>query len=202
KKTTIKRKIPSTMASQHPDHANVPYWHDSAHITVQTEHKEAFLMYSDLGIEEYKWDWEGKLVDESVMERLLGQYYEYFQKNPLGKEKFLTFRLPNPKAETEFRLARAFLNLLSSAALTKKVGVHSPPLFEVILPMTESAEEMIAIQEAFKEISELKHALYKFDEVTLKQLEVIPLFEQVPTIIRSDEILQEYLTVYKKKFKI
>jgi phosphoenolpyruvate carboxylase len=197
----MKRKIPATMASQHPDHANAPYWHDSEHITVNHEHLEAYLMYSDLGIEEYKWDWEGKLVDESVMERLLGGYYAYFKENPLGKEKFLTFRLPNPKAETEFRLARAFFNLLSAAALTKKVGLHSPPLFEVILPMTESAEEMIAIQEAFTEIGELKHALYKFDAVAMKQIEVIPLFEQVDTIINSDKILLEYLTLYKKKFK-
>src|SRR5438034_607528 len=104
----MKRIIPSTMASQHPDHANKPYWHDSAHIAVQYEHTEAFLMYSELGIQEYKWDWEGKLVDESVMERLLGAYYTYFKEHPLGKENFLTFRLPNPKAETEFRLARAF----------------------------------------------------------------------------------------------
>ena len=189
------------MASQHPDHASTPYWHDSALITVQHEHEECFLNYSDLGIEEYKWDWEGKLVDESVMERLLGRYYTYFQENPLGKEKFLTFRLPNPKAETEFRLARAFINLLSADALAKKVGLHTPPLFEVILPMTETAEEMIAIQEAFKEISELKHTLYRFDENTIKSLEIIPLFEQVSTIIRSDEILQEYLHMYKKRFK-
>src|SRR6266480_3012833 len=166
-----KRKISATMASQHPDHANIPYWHDVANITVHDEHKECFLMFSDLGIEEYKWDWEGKLVDESVMERLLGEYYTYFKENPLGKDKFLTFRLPNPKAETEFRLARAFLNLLSSAALTKKVGLHSPPLFEVILPMTESAEEMIAIQEAFQEIRQLKHTLYRFDDLTIKNLE-------------------------------
>lgn len=196
----MKRKIPATMASQHPDHANVPYWHTTAHITVHDEHKELFINFSEIGIDEYKWDWEGKLVDESVMERLLGEHYTYFKDNPLGKEKFLTFRLPNPKAETEFRLARAFFNLLSAAALTKKVGLHSPPLFEVILPMTESAQEMIAIQEAFTEIGELKHALYKFDEVTMKQIEVIPLFEQVGTIINSDKILAEYLERYKKIF--
>lgn len=195
------RKIPATMASQHPDHASIPYWYDSAYIPVQAESKECFLMYSDLGIDEYKWDWEGKLVDESVMERLLSEYYDYFKENQIGKEKFLTFRLPNPKAETEFRLARAFLNLLSSAALAKKVGLHSPPLFEVILPMTESAKELIAIQEAFKEISELKHTLYRFDEATIENLELIPLFEQVSTIMKSDSILEEYLTIYKKKFK-
>lgn len=195
------RKIPATMASQHPDHANAPYWHNDAFITVQHEHEETYLAYSDLGIDEYKWDWEGKLVDESVMERLLGQYYQYFKDHPLGKDKFLTFRLPNPKAETEFRLARAFINLLSAAALTKKVGLHSPPLFEVILPMTESAEEMIAIQEAFKDISDLKHALLQFNGATIDNLEVIPLFEQVQTIIDSDAILEKYLKMYKERFK-
>ncbi|MEK7570855.1 MAG: phosphoenolpyruvate carboxylase [Patescibacteria group bacterium] len=196
----IKRKIPATMASQHPDHASVPYWHTEAFITVQHEHEETYSAFSDLGIDEYKWDWEGKLVDESVMERMLSNYYTYFKEQPIGKEKFLTFRLPNPKAETEFRLARAFINLLSSAALTKQVGMHTPPLFEVIIPMTESAEEMIAIQEAFKEISELKHTLYRFDESSIKELEVIPLFEQVDTIINSDKILEKYLQMYKERF--
>lgn len=195
------RKIPSTMASQHPDHANIPYWHNQAFIDVQNEGKECLLAFSDLGIGEYKWDWEGKLVDESVMERLFAEHFEYLKKNPIGKEKFLTFRLPNPKAETEFRLARAFLNILSASALSKKVGLHTPPLFEVILPMTESAEELIAIQEAFKEISELKHVLFKFEKSTLEDLEIIPLFEQVTTIIRSDKILEEYLKIYKKRFK-
>jgi phosphoenolpyruvate carboxylase len=197
----IKRKIPATMASQHPDHANAPYWHDDPFITVQHENEETYLAFSDLGIDEYKWDWEGKLVDESVMERLLSNYYQYFKEHPLGKDKFLTFRLPNPKAETEFRLARAFINLLSAAALTKKVGMHSPPLFEVILPMTESAEEMIAIQEAFKDISDLKHELLRFNDAGIENLEVIPLFEQVDTIIHSDEIIEKYLHMYKKSFK-
>lgn len=195
------RKIPATMATQHPDHANVPYWHKEAFITVLDEIEEAYLAFSDLGIDEYKWDWEGKLVDESVMERMLGNYYQYFKENPLGKEKFITFRLPNPKAETEFRLARAFIGLLSASALAKKVGLHTPPLFEVILPMTESAEEMIAIQEAFTDISDLKHQLLHFNESTIENLEIIPLFEQVETIIHSDEILEKYLSMYKKKFK-
>lgn len=189
------------MASQHPDHASKPYWHNKEYITTQHEHKECFLMYSDLGIQEYKWDWEGKLVDEAIMERLLHKYYEYFKTNPIGKEKFLTFRLPNPKAETEFRLARAFMGILSAAALTKQVGLHTPPLFEVILPMTETADEMIAIQEAFKEITQLKHVLYRVEGNTLKNIEVIPLFEQVPTIINSDKIIKDYIALHIKKFK-
>ncbi|MEK7598004.1 MAG: phosphoenolpyruvate carboxylase [Patescibacteria group bacterium] len=194
------RKIPGTMISQHPDHGSKPYWQKSAFIKTGDEIKESFLSFSELGTSEYKWDWEGKYVDESVIEKLLSEYHDYFRKNPLGKENFLTFRLPNPKVETEFRLGRAFMGILGAAGLARKIGFHSPPLFEVILPMTESAEEMIAIQEAFKEIASLKHALYDFGENSLKHIEIVPLFEQVTTIIKSDSILKKYLKLHQKKF--
>lgn len=188
------------MISQHPDHGNRPYWQKNAFIKTGDEIKECFLSFSELDTSEYKWDWEGKYVDESVIEKLLSEYNNYFKINPLGKEKFLTFRLPNPKVETEFRLGRAFMGILGAAGLAKKIGFHSPPLFEVILPMTESAEEMIAIQEAFKEIASLKHTLYDFGEESLKHIEIIPLFEKVTTIIKSDHLLEKYLKLHQRKF--
>lgn len=188
------------MVSQHPDHAGKPYWHNEEFISTQHEAFECFLSYSELGVSEYKWDWEGKFVDESVLEKLLGDHFEYFKNNPLGKEKFLTFRLPNPNAETEFRLGRAFMGILNAAGLAKQVGLHTPPIFEVILPMTESAEEMIEIEEAFDELTQLKHRLYKLGNGSLEHVEVIPLFEQVGTIINSDGILRKYLDLHKAKF--
>lgn len=188
------------MATQHPDHAGRPYWQDSEFISTAQEAKEAYLCFSHLGISEYKWDWEGKLVDESVLERLLTEHWEYFQQNPLGREKYLTFRLPNPKVETEFRMGRALMGILSAAGLARQVKLHSPPLFEVILPMTESAEEMIEIQEAFAEIANLKHRLYNLESNGLKHIKIIPLFEQVGTIINSDHILRKYVQMHKKSF--
>ena len=188
------------MVSQHPDHANKPYWHDNEFISTNNESVECFLSYSDLGVSEYKWDWEGKLVDESVLERLLSEHFDYFKKNQIGRDIFLTFRLPNPKVETEFRLGRAFMGILSAAQLAKQVGLHFPPLFEVILPMTGSAEEMIEIQEAFAEIAQLKHKLYNFKNGSLKHIEVIPLFEQVEKVIDSDKILNNYVRLHEKKF--
>jgi len=195
------RKIPATMATQHPDHAGKPYWNDEPYIPTLKEAKECFLCLSELGIEEFKWDWEGKLVDESVLERLLADHFDFFKKHPLGRDKFLTFRLPNPKVETEFRMGRALMGIASAAGLATQMDLHSPPLFEVILPMTESAEEMIDIQEAFAEITNLKHRLYHFDNgAGLKHIEIVPLFEQVSTIIRSNEILEQYLKFHKWKF--
>lgn len=197
---TIGRTISSTMASQHPDHASKPYWYIKEFISTRQEVKECFLTFSDLGISEYKWDWEGKFVDESVVDKLLSEHFDFFQKHPLGKDRFITFRLPNPKVETEFRLGRAFMCILAAAGLAHHIGLHSPPLFEVILPMTESAGEMIAIQEAFREIASLKHHLYNFTDDTIKHIEVIPLFETVDTMMRSDEILTEYIEMHQKQF--
>jgi len=188
------------MATQHPDHAHTPYWHTKPFIGTVSESEEAFKTFSELGATEYKWDWEGKLVDESVLERFFGEHFDFFKNNPLGQERFLTYRLPNPKVETEFRLGRAFMNLASAASVAKHFRLPSPPLFEVILPMTETPEEILAIQEAFEEMHGLKHPLYKLEHL-LTNLRIIPLFEQVSTIMDSDKILEKYLTMYSKQFK-
>lgn len=196
----INRKIPATLATQHPDHAAKPYWHKEAFISTQYEAEEAYLCYCDLGIQEYKWDWEGKLVDESILERLFSTHFNFFKKNPLGVSTFLTFRLPNPKVETEFRIGRAFMNLASAASIAKHFKLPSPPLFEVILPMTANSEEMLAIQLAYKQMHKLTHPLYRLEGI-LTNPRIIPLFEDVNTIINSDKILEKYLTAYKKAFK-
>lgn len=196
----MKRKIPGTLGTQHPDHATKPYWHKEAFISTQFEAEEAYLCYADLGIKEYKWDWEGKLVDESILERLFSTHFSFFKKNPLGIDTFLTFRLPNPKIETEFRIGRAFMNLASAASIAKHFKLPAPPLFEVILPMSETAEEMLAIQLAYKQMHQLTHPLYRLEGI-LSSPRIIPLFEDVNTIINSDKILEKYLALYKKAFK-
>lgn len=188
------------MATQHPDHAAKPYWHSESFISTQYESHEAFLAYSELGIEEYKWDWEGKLVDESILERWFSNHFDFFKKNPLGIDTFLTFRLPNPKVETEFRIGRALMNLASAASEAKHFNLPSPPLFEVILPMTTTAEEMLSIQIAYQQMHKLTHSLYRLEGL-LTNPRIIPLFEDVPTIIDSDKILEKYLKLYHKEFK-
>lgn len=193
------RKIPATMVTQHPDHANKPSWHTTAFLTTHDEAEEAYRSFAELGATEYKWDWEGKLVDENVVERLYGKYYDYFSKHPLGEETFLTFRLPNPRIENEFRVGRAFMNMASAASIAKHFGFKVPPLFEAILPMTENAEEMIALQEAFVEVHALKHPLWRLDGF-LTNLRVMPLFESVESIINSADILAKYLELHRQQF--
>lgn len=189
------------MLSQHPDNAKAPYWHKEAFVNTHHELEECFLMFTDLSADEMMWDWEGKMVDESVVEKLLGKYPDFFNKHPLGKEVFLTFRVPNPRVESGYRLGRAFMVILSSQALALNTGLSALPLFEVILPMTESAEEMLAVQKNFQQIA--KAASHSFGASTLgKQiLEIIPIFESVDTILHSGQILNDYAALYKKQFR-
>lgn len=193
------RKIPSLMATQHPDNAGRPYWLSRAFLSTKDEVKESFLCFSDLGIDEYNWDWEGKFVDEAVVDRLLHKHLAYFQKHPLGKEKFLTFRIPNPRVEKQFRLARAFMVVVTSSQLAQSLSFADPPIFEAILPLTETPDELIEIQEAFRDLVNIDHRLLKMKE-SVQHIELIPLFEQVAKMIDSANLLREYIKLHKKAF--
>lgn len=196
----MKRKIPAIMFSQHPDHASVPFWHKRALIKTHDELKECFVLLSELALQEVMWDWEGKLVDDSVIERLLSKYPEFFMHKHIGKDVFLTFRVPNPRIESGYRLGRAFMVILAAEEIAKQAGIASRPLFEVILPMTETATEMISLRESFKRIAEATHSSFSPNKNGGNTLEVIPIFESVESILRSPSILTEYVTLSKKTF--
>ena len=53
----VDRKFPATMATQHPDHANVPYWkkNGDAFINTQEEIEECISAFKDLHCQEYMW---------------------------------------------------------------------------------------------------------------------------------------------------
>src|SRR3989338_4120188 len=171
-----KRKIPAVMFSQHPDHAAKPYWHSQALIETREELDECYRMFREFGDEEVMWDWEGKLVDEAVMERLLSEHLAFFKKHPLGKKTFLTFRVPNPRVESGYRLGRAFMVILSARETAHSAGFPGTPLFEVILPMTETSAELLKLHKSFERFS--KAAEYSFGQKAnaSRPLEVIPLF--------------------------
>ncbi|MBU0668437.1 phosphoenolpyruvate carboxylase, partial [Patescibacteria group bacterium] len=59
------RKIPATMATQHPDNAREAYFLGSRFIPTQDEIEECYRCFGELGVEEFMWDWEGKFVDEA-----------------------------------------------------------------------------------------------------------------------------------------
>lgn len=195
------RKIPRTMATQHPDNAFAPYWEKDGDgfVSVQEEVGEAHSAFSDLGCEEFMWDWEGKYVDEAVGDKLFSRYQKYFQKNPLGVKKFLTFRIPNIWQEKGYSLARAFMGILTFETVARDLGFSRPPVFEVILPMCDDAQKPIQIQRMFLKLAQAKHKIFN-SRTEFEYLNIIPLIEGVNILTFSKKILKEYLWLHKKYF--
>lgn len=195
-------RIPTTMSTQHPDNAGPAYWCNKSFLSTTDEIEEAYRAFSELGCDEYMWDWEGKFVDEAVIDKLFRRYSDYFKKNPLGKSKFLTYRIPNIWEERGYRLARAFINILTSADLARELKFHTPPIIEIILPMTKSAEQIFETAETFDKVSRFKEQVFSDGKKHERDtVEVIPLIERIEDLSSVDTIIEPYLALYKKKFK-
>jgi phosphoenolpyruvate carboxylase len=196
------RKIPGTMATQHPDNAGAPYWDATDPvISVYKEITEAVACFKDLGVSEYMWDWEGKHADAAVIDRLFSDYHDYFAKNQLGKDKFLTFRIPNIWEEKGYNLLQAMTVILSGEDFARDLKFQNRPLFEVILPMTERADQLTHIQKLFQKLAKFKSAEFTTQhETNTDYLELIPLVESVESQLAVGELLDDYLKLHEKHF--
>ena len=190
------------MATQHPDNARTPYWErdGDGFISSREETTECMDAFCNLNVEEFMWDWEGKFTDEAVVDRLFHHYFDYFKKNPLGLKKRLTFRIPNIWEEKGYSLIRSLMVVLTSEDFARDLKFHHPPLFEVILPMTENAKQLIFIQKSFQELARLKSKMFSKFKKNTEYVSIIPLFEGINTQINAKKILKEYLKLHKKAF--
>ncbi len=191
------------MATQHPDNAHAPYWEKDGDgfVNVQEEIAECVSCFRDLGTEEYMWDWEGKFADEAVIDKLFSQYHEYFKRHLLGKEKFLTFRIPNIWQEKGYGLLRALMVILTSEDFARDIHFHAPPLFEVILPMTECASQLLYIQKSFRALAHFKKKTFNHTpRSNTDMIEMIPLLEGVQNQLHAHQLIEQYVKIYKKTF--
>ncbi|MCX8187041.1 MAG: phosphoenolpyruvate carboxylase [Nitrososphaeria archaeon] len=203
----VDRKIPHTMASQHPDHSLPPPWSKEPMIAGEDEVIEAYWAYAKYGIEEVMWDAEGKDVDVNVVRKLFTNYPDFFKENILGRDIFLTLRLPNPSIEGVER--KTFLETLESIPRHNDVAKAfygdsgCPALFEVILPFTTSYIELLRIKESYRKavITPLRecidcHGTTLGDwigNVEPEDIEVIPLIEDMDTFLKIDTLLTNYI---------
>lgn len=197
------RKIPATMATQHPDNARAPYWDNTNQpfVSVHQEIKEAIACFKDLNVSEYMWDWEGKHADAAVIDRLFTDYYDYFSRQQLGRDKFLTFRIPNIWEEKGYNLLQAMTVILSSEDFARDLKFSGRPLFEVILPMTERANQLMHIHKQFERLANFKSKAFTVDVPDNQSyLELIPLVESVDSQLAAKELLTEYAALHRKHF--
>ncbi len=191
------------MGTQHPDNARAPFWEQDGdgYVSTSEEVLESAMSFIELGCEEYMWDWEGKHVDEGVVEKLLTEYHDFFSKHQLGKDRFLTFRIPNIWEEKGRSLARAFMNMLTAEEFAVDLGLNARPLFEIILPMADKAEKLIQMQRRFTELARFKHKLFDDEKTDFDYLEIIPLIEGVREMTGVRTLLDNYLVLHKKQYK-
>ncbi|MAH01934.1 phosphoenolpyruvate carboxylase [Candidatus Woesearchaeota archaeon] len=197
--------VSRTMSTQHPDNVHVPFFSDNPELTGDDEIKEAFYAYSHMNCLEQLWDCEGKEVDAYVVKKLLSKYGPYFNKNKLGKDIFLTLRVPNPSVEkSEAKILLEALGSIPRNFDTAKLfyGEDISPIFEVALPMTTNSKEIIRIAEYYKKYVIGKQHQNLDNGTTIakwigefhpKTVRVIPLLEDKDSILDADKITGEFL---------
>lgn len=199
-------KIPRVMSTQHPDNIHLPFFAETADMSADDEIQEAYYAFSHLGCDEQMWDCEGKEVDDFVVKKLLSKYTEFFEKNRLGRDVFLTLRVPNP--EIEKQEAKILIETLESIprscdAATAFYSADEPPIFEVIFPMTTSAQSLNRIYHYYNNFVSGKEnqSSYPGDipiaewvgEFKPKTINIIPLFEDKEHLLEAHNITKSYL---------
>lgn len=194
------------MSTQHPDNANQPFFVEDTLIGGEDEIQEAYYAYSHLGCDEQMWDFEGKEVDNFVVKKLLTKNEQFFRDNKLGKDVFLTLRVPNPEVEkAEGKILLETLESIPRSYDAAKLfyGEDVAPIFEVILPMTTSAESLNRIYHYYADVVTGKESKPVYNgDITIgewigqfhpKTINVIPLLEDMEHMMRAHEIVAEYL---------
>lgn len=199
-------KVPKCMSTQHPDNVNLPFFAENSILGGEDEIQEAFYAFSHLGCDEQMWDCEGKEVDNFVVKKLLTKYEQFFKEKVLGKDLFLTLRVPNPSIEkAEAKILLETLESITRSFDTAKLfyGQEVAPIFEVILPMTTSVESLDRIYRYYCDfVVGKQHKSFKNGDVTIaewignfgpEKINIIPLFEDKIRILEAADIMREYL---------
>jgi phosphoenolpyruvate carboxylase len=198
-------RVPRAMSTQHPDNAFPAPFAENGVLKGEGEIDEANWAWSKLLCDEQMWDYEGKGADVDVIMKLLLRDPEYFRSHVLGSDVFLTLRIPNPSAEREMRkkLEEALHTIVTSYDIA--AGFHDtslPPIWEVILPFTTSADELLRVEAYYREVvagkqdHDLPGRMKVRDwlgEYHPESINVIPLLEDEVRLQQADTIVETYL---------
>lgn len=203
--------IPKTMSTQHPDNVNVPEWCKAPVIDGNAEVFEAYYAYETLGCQEVMWDSEGKDVDTRVLRKLMDKHWKFFENRLVGRDEFLTYRIPNPRIEAiEKKVVTETLQNIPMAydAATSFYKKDVTPIFEVILPFTTDGKEPIWLYNYYKNaivhdeealLDENTQAKEWVGTTNPKNINVIPLVEDYKSIYNVDNIIKPYIKAIKPK---
>ena len=205
-------RIPRTMSTQHPDNVQHAPFSKNSVIAGDDEITEAYYSYASLHITEQLWDFEGKDADNAVVRKLLSQHEEFFRRKKLGMDVFLTYRVPNPTVEkSEGKILLETLESIPRSSDVARVfyGEEIVPVFEVCIPMITSPKCLRRVAQYYKQIvvAKEKKVLFAGDRPLSswvgsffpKEIRVVPLIEDMPSLLQADRIVEEF--VKKEKIK-
>lgn len=199
-------KIPKCMSTQHPDNVNLPFFAGNMELGGDDEIQEAYYVFSHLGCDEQMWDCEGKEVDNFVVKKLLTKYESFFRDKKLGRELFITLRVPNPTVEkAEAKILLETLESIPRSFDAAKLFYQDdvPPIFEVILPMTALPESLDRVYRYYCDfVVGKKDKPVRRGDLTIaewigefkpERISVIPLLEDMEHMLDAHNITGEYL---------
>jgi len=203
------------MSTQHPDNVLFPSWANEEVIAGEDEVYETYYAYQELKCEEQMWDWEGKDVDPNIVRKLLATHPDFFQEHILGKDIFLTYRIPNPSVEKTEK--KVLMEALESIPRCYDVAESfygnklSSPIFEVIVPFTTSHLELLRITSCYSKIivGKEKMKLSEIEDMSVedwvgsfkpKKIELVPLIEDKESLFNIDQILTMYIRASKLNY--
>ena len=161
---------PPTQGTQHPDNATRPAWsqRSDARITLEMEGEEALANFR-LGIDETMWDNEGKHADYGIGLTLVEKHNEFFTERQLGRDLYITYRIPNRWKQRGGVHRHVFTAIAAENETLASYGFHERAFFEVILPFTEDAFQLLGVQ--------MDYVLNNGGRRLPEHLEIIPLIE-------------------------
>ena len=199
-------RLPRAMSTQQPDNAFPPAFAENGVLMGEGEVEEACHVYGTLGCDEQMWDYEGKAADVDVVLKLLLKEPESFRSHVRGEEIHLTLRIPNPVIERAMRkkVEEALHTIVTSFDVASSFyDAEIPPISEVILPFTSSAEELLWLDSYYREVvvGKERHTLpggrlvsQWLGEHRPQEVNVIPLVEDAPSLLGVDSVVEKYVT--------
>lgn len=186
------RKVPSTMATQHPDSA-------TKFVPVREEPDEAVyslkMPTQGLGCDEYMVDYMGKLTPYHQIGQIVLRLTQ--EKIVPGKDVFITPRMVSDFAEEPFRqfmtLFAVMEGIYYSISSTGEQGI-----LEIVQAMTSTVEELVRCEERANNLFGIVEKELKIPREG-KKLRIIPLFEGVAELLSTREVLTKYAKIASVK---
>ncbi|MBO3802595.1 MAG: phosphoenolpyruvate carboxylase [Candidatus Brockarchaeota archaeon] len=182
------RKVPFTMATQHPDSA-------TRFVPVREEPEEAVHSLKKptqgLGCDEYMVDYMGKLTPYHQ----IGQIVLRLTQEGLvpGKDVFITPRMVSDFSEEPFRQFMTLFAVLEgiyySITSTGEQGV-----LEIVQAMTNTVEELVKCEERANSLFGVVESELKIPRAG-KRLRIIPLFEGVSGLLSTREVVTKFAKI-------